>query len=155
MNLTDKQKLICEQIIKVFEIGSTQGNYATISIFHDVQDASFYKSYFQPAMKWADDNGFTLPLSALVIYDSFIHSGSIPAFLRKRFDEMPPKKEGDEKTWISEYVNVRQNWLATASNPALHPTVYRTQCFNNEIARNNWDLSLLPINANGVHVSGV
>lgn len=228
MNLTSKQKLICEQIINVFETGSTKGNYAAISIFHDgpnhirqvtygrsqtteygnleeliqmyvdsnglysqqlrpyipkigvsplvedetfkqllkdagkkdpvmctVQDTFFDKRYFQPAMKWADDNGFTLALSALVIYDSFIHSGSIKDFLRKRFSAVPPKKGGDEKTWISQYVDVRHDWLATASNPELHPTVYRTQCFKNEIARNNWDLSQLPINANGVRVSGV
>jgi len=228
MNLSDQQKLICEQIINVFETGSMQGNYAAISIFHDgpngirqvtygrsqtteygnlealiqmyvdshgidseklrpylpkigvtplvddqvfqqllkdagkndpvmrkVQDDFFDKLYFQPALKWADGNGFTLPLSALVIYDSFIHSGSIPDFLRKRFAEVPPNKGGDEKNWISEYVDARQNWLATASNAALHPTVYRTQCFKNEISRNNWDLTLLPINAHGVSVSGV
>jgi len=228
MNLTDKQKLICEQIINVFETGSVQGNYAAISIFHDgpngirqvtygrsqtteygnleeliqmyvdshgadseqlrpylakigvtplvddgtfkqllkdagkndpvmrsVQDVFFDKRYFQPAMEWVDDNGFSLPLSALVIYDSFIHSGSIPRFLRKRFPAAPPQQGGDEKTWISQYVDARHQWLATASNPDLHPTVYRTQCFKDEIARNNWNLSQLPINANGVHVSGV
>lgn len=49
-----------------------------------VQDEFFDKRYFQPAMAWANAGGFTQPLSALVIYDSFIHSGSIPDFLRKR-----------------------------------------------------------------------
>ena len=228
MNLTDKQKLICEQIINVFETGSTRGNYAAISIFRDgpngirqvtygrpqtteygnleeliemyverngidsaqlqpylpkigvtplvddgtfkqllkhagandpvmrsAQDVFFDKRYFQPAMKWADDNGLTLALSALVIYDSFIHSGSILPFLRKRFAAVPPNKGGDEKTWINQYVDARHQWLATASNPDLHPTVYRTQCFKDQMAKDNWDLSQLPIKANGVPVSGV
>jgi chitosanase len=103
-------------------------------------------------MGWCDDNGFTLPLSALVIYDSFIHSGSILGFLRKRFPEMPPAKGGDEKRWIGQYVNARHQWLATAENVVLHKTIYRTACFKSEIARGNWDLSQLPIKAHGVEV---
>lgn len=222
MNLTPEQKSICEQVINVFESGSAQGNYGTISIYCDgphkqrqvtygrsqtteygnlhelvemyveaggiysealrpylekievtplcddaqfkqllrdagrkdpvmcrTQDAFFDKRYFLPAMAWADNNGFCLPLSALVIYDSFIHSGSILSFLRKRFAEYPPAKGGDEKTWISQYVDTRQNWLANHENRILRNTIYRTKCFNNEIYRDNWDLSKLPIIANG------
>lgn len=118
------------------------------------QDEFFDKRYFQPAMQWADANKFTLPLSALVIYDSFIHSGSILDFLRKRFAEVPPAKGGDERTWIKQYVDVRNDWLATHSNKILQGTVYRTECFKREIARDNWDLSQVPVNANGVNVSG-
>jgi chitosanase len=123
-------------------------------VMRQVQDEFFDKRYFQPAMAWADNNGFTLPLSALVIYDSFIHSGSILGFLRKRFPEMPPSRGGNEKNWISEYVDTRQNWLATADNKVLNGTVYRTKCFRNEIARENWDLGQVPITANGVDVTG-
>lgn len=123
-------------------------------VMQQIQDEFFDKRYFQPAMDWAETNTFTLPLSALVIYDSFIHSGSIPGFLRKRFPAVPPAKGGDEKTWITQYVNVRHDWLATHSNKILRGTVYRTECFKREIARDNWDLSQVPINANGVDVSG-
>jgi chitosanase len=227
MNLTDKQKHVCEQVINVFETGSVQGDYSSISIFHDgpdrirqvtygrsqtteygnlheliqmyvdangthssqlrpyldkigiialvddsqfkqllrdagrndpkmrqIQDVFFDQRYFQPAMAWADQNGFTLPLSALVVYDSFIHSGSVPDFLRKRFPELPPARGGNEKTWVQQYVDTRNDWLANHSNPVLHPTVYRTQCFKQEISKGNWDLSQLPIKANGVNVSG-
>lgn len=118
------------------------------------QDVFFDKRYFQPAMAWADQNGFALPLSALVVYDSFIHSGSIPEFLRKRFPERPPARGGNEKTWVKQYVDTRNNWLANHSNEVLHPTVYRTQCFKQEISKGNWDLSQLPIKAHGVDVSG-
>ncbi len=119
-----------------------------------VQDEFFDKRYYQPAMTWADGNGFTLALSALVVYDSYIHSGSIPLFLRKRFSEKTPKNGGDEKKWIKQYVDTRRQWLATHSNTLLRKTVYRMDCFENEIARANWDLSKLPINAHGVDVKG-
>lgn len=123
-------------------------------VMQQVQDAFFDKRYFQPAMDWADENGFTLPLSALVIYDSRIHSGSILPFLRKRFPEKSPAKGGKEKTWIEQYVDVRHNWLAHHDNEILRKTIYRTECFKREIARDNWDLSQLPIKAHGVDVTG-
>ena len=122
------------------------------AVMRQVQDVFFDKRYFQPAMEWADDNGFTLPLSALVVYDSHVHSGGIPGFLRKRFPATPPARGGDEKTWIKQYVDVRQAWLANHENEILRKTVYRTQCFKHEIDRNNWDLSQLPITAHGVDV---
>jgi chitosanase len=124
------------------------------AVMRQVQDVFFDKRYFQPAMAWAESNGFTLPLSALVIYDSFVHSGSIRDSLRKLFSEVPPAKGGDEKTWIEQYVHVRHDWLANHKNPELHPTVYRTKCFKSEIARDNWDLSQLPIKANDIDVNG-
>jgi chitosanase len=227
MKLTPLQKRICEQVINVFETGTSEGDYGALVIFadgpHDIrqitygrsqtteygnleklvqmyvdangtlseqlrpfigqtgvtplvdntefkqllrdagrkdpvmqrmQDDFFDQRYFEPAMQWADTNKFGLPLSALVIYDSFIHSGSILDFLRKRFPEVLPAKGGNEKTWIEEYVDVRQNWLATHPRKIVQKTVYRTQCFKREIARDNWDLSQVPINANGVNVSG-
>jgi chitosanase len=123
-------------------------------VMQRMQDDFFDQRYFQPAMQWADTNEFTLPLSALVIYDSFIHSGSILGFLRKRFPEVPPAKGGKEKTWIQQYVDVRQNWLATHPRKVLQNTVYRTECFNREITRGNWGLTQVPINANGVDVFG-
>jgi chitosanase len=124
-------------------------------VMQAAQDEFFDEHFFKRASQWFEKNGFTLPLSALVIYDSFIHSGSIPDFLRKHFSENVPAQGGDEKAWIKDYVDARHNWLGTASNAVLHATVYRTQCFKNEIARNNWDLAQLPISAHGVNVSGL
>lgn len=123
-------------------------------VMQQVQDEFFDKRYFQPAMDWANDNGFTLALSALVIYDSFIHSGSIPGFLRKRFLATPPSTGGIEKDWISQYVGARDNWLRHHSNELLRNTVYRTECFQREISKSNWNLSMLPIVANGIDVTG-
>jgi len=123
-------------------------------VMQQVQDAFFDQRYFQPAMEWATGHGFTLPLSALAIYDSFIHSGTIFKFLRERFSEMPPVRGGNEQKWVARYVDARQDWLANHQNTDLRKTIYRTQCLKREIARSNWDLSQLPINANGVNVIG-
>jgi chitosanase len=225
MDISAKQRLVCERVVNVFETGSIKGKYGAISVYNDgphrvrqitygrsqtteygnlarlvdmyvkaggthaaelapyvqligatplvdndafkallrragesdpvmwaTQDRFFDLAYFQPALKWATDNGFVLPLSMLVIYDSFIHSGGILPFLRSRFAELTPKKGGDEKAWIRAYVEVRDRWLTTHSNPDLRPSAYRTRDLLREIKGGNWDLAHLPILANGVRV---
>jgi chitosanase len=117
-----------------------------------VQDEFFDTAYFTPAMRWADRNGFRLPLSALVIYDSFIHSGSILSVIRNAFPERPPAAGGDEQAWVRAYVAARNHWLATHARPIVRRTTYRTELLQNEIDRMNWDLSQVPIVANGVRV---
>lgn len=121
-------------------------------VMRQTQDVFFDRRYFVPAMSWAGTNGFTLPLSGLVIYDSFVHSGRILDSIRALFPEVPPAHGGDEKTWTQQYVNARHEWLANHPRQVLHATVYRTRCFKREIARGNWDLSMLPIDANGTAV---
>lgn len=118
----------------------------------DTQDKFFDKYYWQPAVEFGKRNEFKHALSMLVIYDSYIHSGRIPMFLRKRFKELPPLKGGDEKKWITSYVDVRHQWLKYHEKPILRKTIYRTQVFINEIERSNWNLEKLPINANGIKV---
>ncbi len=226
MELNETQKRVIQRVVNVFETGSPDGDYATISIYkdgpHDIrqitygrsqtteygnlrqlveqyvaagglfsqqlrpyadkvgstpltddanfknllrragredplmrktQDSFFDRVYYRPAMKWADAQGFMLPLSALVIYDSFIHSGSIIWVIRNMFPESPPSAGGNEKAWTKAYVNARHKWLGSHRRPPVRNTIYRTQCFKNEIQRGNWDLSQLPINANGVKVT--
>lgn len=122
-------------------------------VMHKVQDEFFDKIYFRPAMKWADDGGLILPLSALVVYDSFIHSGSILWVIRQMFPENLPTNGGNEIEWVTAYVNARHKWLSQHHREKVRNTVYRTQCFKNEIKRGNWTLSQVPIVANGVKVS--
>ena len=120
-------------------------------VMKNCQDHLFEIKYYQPAYHWFTLNGFILPLSLLVIYDSTIHSGGVLGFLRKRFSTVVPASGGNEKEWITNYVEVREKWLATHSNPLLHATVYRTHCFKQQIEHNNWDLALEVI-ANGVKI---
>lgn len=123
-------------------------------VMQGTQDAFFDKRYFEPARRWAETQGFALPLSMLVIYDSFIHSGSILGFLRSRFPELPPTGGGSEKRWITQYVDARHNWLANHSKSVLRNTIYRTRTLRGEIDRDNWELATLPIDANGVPIIG-
>ncbi len=115
------------------------------------QDNFFDKAYYTPAFNWFTTSGFTFPLSLLVIYDSKVHSGGILSFLTNKFLTKVPAAGGNEKEWITNYVEVRQNWLANSSSSLLRATVYRTECFQQQILNNNWDLSQ-KINAHGIIV---
>jgi chitosanase len=121
-------------------------------IMKKCQDDLFELKFYQPAYNWFKTNGFTLPLSMLVVYDSTIHSGSILSFLCKRFNTELPARGGNEKEWITNYVNARNSWLATSTNPLLQKTVYRTECLQTQIKNNNWNITQ-PINAHGVSIN--
>lgn len=110
-------------------------------IMRECQDQFFDKRYYQRAFKWFKENGFIHPLSLLVIYDSFIHSGSIRNDLRIKFKAAVPINNGDEKEWIRQYVDARHKWL-TDKGGLLKKTTYRTRCFKEQLASSNWDLSL-------------
>jgi chitosanase len=118
-------------------------------IMNQIQDQFFDEAYFAPSMKWADDHKFTFPLSALVIYDSFIHSGSILWIIRQMFPENPPDLGGDEKKWIKAYVHARHVWLSQHRRPAVRASAYRIRDLEKEVDHGNWDLAQLPIMANG------
>lgn len=121
------------------------------AVMRQAQDETFEILYFQPALHFFNAEQFALPLSLLVIYDSYIHSGSIPAFLRSRFPERTPLRGGDEKAWIKAYTKTRQHWLATHKKKILHPTVYRTKTFLNEMDKGNWMLDL-PVTTQGITI---
>lgn len=121
-------------------------------VMERMQDAFFSDTYFDPAMHWAGRNGFTHALSALVIYDSFIHSGGIFDFLRARFPELTPARGGQEQAWIKRYAEVRHAWLSNHEQPDIRASAYRTRDLLREIARGNWDLAQMPIVANGTPV---
>lgn len=122
-------------------------------VMRKTQDVFFDEKYYQPAMNWAKDNGFILPLSALVIYDSFIQSGGILNDIRNMFPESSPKNGGNEIEWTTAYVLSREQWLANHFRPAVRKTIYRTKCFKDQIATGNWILNNTPVNANGVKVT--
>jgi chitosanase len=123
------------------------------SVMRLVQDGFFDNSYFKPAMNWASANRFILPLSGLVIYDSFIQSGSVLWEIRQMFSEAIPSRGGNEIEWTTAYVNARHRWLSVHPNPIVRKTIYRTQFFKDEIRRGNWMLGKIPIVANGVKVT--
>jgi chitosanase len=120
-----------------------------------VQEEMFDKLYLGRAFAWASKFGFALPLSYLIIADSFLHSGSMLDFLMSRFPEKKPASGGDSKKWITEYTKTRKDWLANHSNHLLRNTVYRCNCFLTQIENDNWHLDQTPVVMHGtpVHMS--
>ncbi len=122
-------------------------------VMRNVQDRFFDERYFQPALKWASENRLILPLSGLVVYDSFIHSGSILWEIRRTFAEATPVRGGNEIEWTTAYVNARHKWLSEHPREIVRKTIYRTTFFKEEIKRGNWLLGKTPIFANGIKIS--
>lgn len=122
------------------------------SIMIEAQDEIYDEIYYKNGEVWAAQHGFKLPLSLLVIQDSMLQSGSILQFLRDRFSAKVPSDSGDEKTWITDYVIARDNWLLNHSRVILRGTVYRTHFLKKQIDLNNWDLKSFPIYPNGVKI---
>lgn len=106
-----------------------------------VQDKFFQEVYMGPAMKAAAALKIQTALGSAVVYDSFIH-GSWGAMRDRTRSLVGTPVTVGEREWIIRYVATRRQWLATHSNPALHPTVYRMDCFNRLIGDNEWDLAL-------------
>ncbi|QSX31705.1 chitosanase [Shewanella cyperi] len=121
-------------------------------IMRQTQDAFFDTFYWDPAKAWCEAHGLMCPLSLLVIYDSFVQSGCVPLFLRKRFSEKPPSKGGDEHKWLAAYVEARHQWLKYHKRRELRAGTAHTQMFRAEMARGNWDLSQTPIMVEGVPI---
>ena len=119
-------------------------------IMKATQDVFFDNYYFQPAVAWFIHYGFTKPLSLLVIYDSFIHSGQIFPFLRQKFSAYPPSMEGgSEVDWITQYTQTRHDWLKNHSKDVVQKSKYRTQKLLELIQDNNWNLDK-PFKTQGV-----
>ena len=113
------------------------------------QETFFDKRYWAPMSAFADANGFTLNLSILVLFDSYIQSGSILHEIRNTFPEsVPASGGGDEKAWVTAYVNARKSFIANHPNPLVRETVYRMNTMLTILAENDWDLKL-PIKACG------
>lgn len=120
-------------------------------VMQKTQNDFFDERFYLPAKEWADSNGFTLPISLLVIYDSYIHSGSMRADIRNMFPEHTPENGGNERVWIMQYVEARKNWLLSRKSDILKKTVYRMKCMEYCIDTDNWQLEK-PIIANGVAI---
>ncbi len=120
-------------------------------IMRNAEDKVYEERYWTPALRFFTENEFSTPLAMGIILDSFVHSGSILPFLRKRFSEVPPAQGGSEFEWLSQYVQVRHDWLANHSNSILNGTIYRTRFFREQLSKKNWNLDGQLV-ANGVKI---
>jgi len=107
----------------------------------EVQDAFFSERYMAPALSKFQELGFRHPLSAAVIYDSYIHSGGLNMQARTEKSYGAPSA-ANEKEWIAGYAKTRKEWLSTHSNSLLHATAIRLETFERQMREGNWDLGL-------------
>lgn len=109
------------------------------------QNRVFERNYLDPAALACDGSGFARAMSLAVIYDSMIQGGY--AVCRDRVSGV-----SGEQAWISRYVAVRRQWLATHVKPIVRQTTYRMDTFLRLIHDNNWELNV-PFSAHGAHVT--
>ncbi|MBI1360703.1 MAG: hypothetical protein GC155_10550 [Alphaproteobacteria bacterium] len=106
-------------------------------VMQKVQDEFFTANFMEPALKKWQALGFTTALSAGVVYDSFINSGSL------NLEKMTTEKYGapsaeNERDWTAKYVATRKAWLAQ-----YYPAnVVRMETFEGLVQKGDWDLSL-------------
>lgn len=118
--------------------------------------------YLEPSIGACEGSHFTLPLSLAIIYDAKNH-GSYEKIRDRDMitheqlcDQVCVDRsdhgnsESFEKAWISEYVTLRDQWLASV--PRLASTRYRTRLFLNLIKSANWNLDL-PIVVQGIRLT--
>lgn len=124
---------------------------STDPVMQMCQEQAYDSMYITPALEWCAKNNLTLPLSKLVIADSFLQSGSILSCIRNMYTEtLPPT--GDEKAWIIAYCRSRKEWLANHSRKILHNTVYRMNFMQDVIKDNDWNLDKKLYIANDVKI---
>lgn len=119
-------------------------------VMRTVQDQFFDANYWSPAAQSAANFGISSALGTSVVYDSHVQGAwaTVRDLTTAQCGALGVISEND---WVSQYLNVRRDWLANNPNPALHPTVYRMDCFLSLIQDSSWDLAL-PINIRGVTI---
>jgi len=116
------------------------------------QEQAYDDMYITPSLAWCEKNNLTLPLSKLVIADSFLQSGSILTSIRSMFPETLPVVGGREESWVTAYCSARKKWLANHSRKILHNTVYRMDFMIKCILANDWNLTKNTYIANDVKI---
>lgn len=119
-------------------------------VMRTVQDQFFDANYWTPAAQSAAAFGISSALGTSVVYDSHVQ-GAWGAVRDRTIAQFGALRVIGENDWVNHYVTVRRDWLTNNTNPALHPTVYRMDCFLGLIQDSHWDLPL-PIEIRGVTI---
>jgi chitosanase len=104
------------------------------------QDEIFQRVYLDPALHWAEREGFQQPLSSAITADSFLHSGRMTPSLVRSFSEPTPAHGGREAVWMRAYTQARLDWFQRASGP-LHTCIFRPRFFLAQITAGNWSFA--------------
>ena len=119
-------------------------------VMRTVQDQFFDANYWSPAAQSAANFGISSALGTSVVYDSQVQGawGTVRDLTSAQFGAVAVIGEND---WVGHYLTVRRDWLANNPNAALHPTVYRMDCFLSLMQDSGWDLPL-PLDVRGVTI---
>lgn len=119
-------------------------------VMRTVQDQFFDANYWSPAAQSAANFGISSALGTSVVYDGHVQGAwsTVRDLTTAQYGALGAIGEND---WVGHYVTVRRDWLANNPNAALHPTVYRMDCFLSLIQNSSWDLPL-PIDVRGVTI---
>lgn len=110
-------------------------------VMRDTQDQFFDEVYWAPALRSASNLGITTALGVAVVYDSTVH-GSWVSLRNRTVAQVGAPAAVGERVWISAYVDVRREWLASHPRRDLRPTVYRMDAFRRLIEQGRWGLDL-------------
>ena len=119
-------------------------------VMQDVQDRFFDHVYWEPAVAAAHSLEIGTALGTAVVYDSTVHGAWKPMRDRTIARHGQPSTVGEQE-WMSHYVDIRREWLATHDNRLLRKTVYRMDAFRKLIAQANWELTL-PVVVRGIQI---
>ena len=110
-------------------------------VMQRLQIEIFKATSWDPALRWAKARKFALPLSFLIVADSFLQSNQMLSRLTQRVRvALPVTSQADEKDWVTGYTKIRNAWLKAAGG-AMAASSYRTECYLRLIARGDWDLT--------------
>jgi chitosanase len=120
-------------------------------VMHDVQDAFFDKTYWQPAVDQAAAIQIRSALGLAVVYDSTIH-GSWGLVRDRTIDQFGHVETIGEENWIKAYIQTRGAWLANHERADLRRTTYRMTALKALADQGNWALEL-PLAVRGKEIS--
>jgi hypothetical protein len=140
LSLSSDPKEKIKQIVNFFETGDINKSPGFVT------KERLDTAYFREAEHKAENLGIKTTLGLLIIYESYVHSGSMLPFLMTRVDNElhgTPKDGISEEQWLKTYLKYRIQWLENHSNPLLKKIAYRPKFLLEQVEKKNFDLTSL------------
>jgi len=120
-----------------------------------IQDRTFDRTYWDPAVKEADAIGIHTPLGIAAIFDTIIHGG-IGSY-RKLKEQTIKATDGtpvtgiDEKEWVRVFLKKRLEWLRSHPNAVVQRTAFRAEELLKLVKEDHWELRA-PLTIRGAQI---
>lgn len=120
-------------------------------LMRELQDNFVFTRYVS-ATRWCYVRKLRLPLTVLVVFESFVAHSRMSKTILRQVTKPLPKNGGFEKEWLHNYLVKRRSWLGRSRNPRHSREQYRMDCFFEQIERDNWYLEQIPVTVKAVDV---